>query len=96
MEIVAFLLIRGLLLEERIYSLILFFRKATFYLQNKCCILSVQNVTELFRCITLIEMDTLSGEASMPKLFGLRSEKGSTLKGKNLLPTMGANSYLLK
>ena len=31
----------------------------------------------------------------MSKLFFSPSEKGSTLKGKNLLP-MGANSFLLE
>ena len=31
-------------------------------------------------------IDTLSGNATLPKLFCLPSEKGSTLKGKNLLP----------
>ena len=31
-------------------------------------------------------MDTLSGETSLSDLFYLPSEKGSALKGKNLLP----------
>ena len=31
-------------------------------------------------------MNTLSGETTLSKLFCLPSEKGSTLKGKNLLP----------
>ena len=30
---------------------------------------------------------TPSGQTSLPKLFCLPSEKGSTLKGKNLLPS---------
>ena len=40
-------------------------------------------------------MNTLSGDAGMLKLFCLPSEKGSTLKGKNLLH-QGANSFLLE
>ena len=40
-------------------------------------------------------MDTLSGEATLSKLFCLPSGKGSSLKGKNLLPG-GANSFLLE
>ena len=40
-------------------------------------------------------MDTFSEEATPSKLFCIPSEKGSTLKGKNLLP-MGANSFLLE
>ena len=39
--------------------------------------------------------DTLKGEATLSKLLCLTSEKGSTLKGKNLLP-QGANSFLLE
>ena len=38
---------------------------------------------------------TLSGEAAVSKFFRLPSEKGSSLKGKNLLP-QGANSFLLE
>ena len=45
--------------------------------------------------ISLRGMDTLSGVATLSKLFCLPSEKGSTLKGKNLLP-LGANSFLLE
>ena len=44
-------------------------------------------------CIRRI--DTLSREITLSKLFWLLSEKGFTLKGKNLLP-LGANSFLLK
>ena len=40
-------------------------------------------------------MDTLSWETTLSKFFWLPSEKGSTLKGKSLLP-MGANSFLLE
>ena len=40
-------------------------------------------------------MDTLSGEVIPSKLFCFPCEKGSTLKGKNLLPP-GANSFLLE
>ena len=40
-------------------------------------------------------MDTLSREKTLSKQFYLPSEKGSTLKGKNLLP-LGANSFLLE
>ena len=40
-------------------------------------------------------MDTLSREETLSALFCLPPEKGSSLKGKNLLP-MGANSFLLK
>ena len=40
-------------------------------------------------------MDTLSWETTLSKFFWLPSEKGSTPKGKNLLP-MGANSFLLE
>ena len=37
-----------------------------------------------------------SGEGnSVAKLFSFPSEKGSTLKGKNLLP-VGANSFLIE
>ena len=35
------------------------------------------------------------GETALSKSFCLPSEKGSTLKGKNLLP-MGVNSFLLE
>ena len=46
--------------------------------------------------ITYIKgMDTLSGEATLGKLFCLPSEKGSILKGNNLLP-LGANSFLIE
>ena len=38
--------------------------------------------------------DTLKGEITKWKMFLLPSKKGSTLKGKNLLPA-GANSFLL-
>ena len=38
---------------------------------------------------------TLSGEATLSKVICLRSEKESTLKGKNLLPK-GENSFLLE
>ena len=37
----------------------------------------------------------LSGETNLSNLVSLLSEKGSTLKGKNLLP-QGANSFLLE
>ena len=37
-------------------------------------------------------MDTFSGEATLSNCFSLPSEKGSSLKGKNLLP-MGANYF---
>ena len=37
----------------------------------------------------------ISREETLTKLILLPSEKGSTLKGKNLLPK-GANSFLLK
>ena len=40
-------------------------------------------------------MNKLSAEASLSKLFWLRSKKGSTLEGKNLL-LVGANSFLLE
>ena len=40
-------------------------------------------------------MDTLSREKTLSALFCLPPEKGSNLKGKNLLP-LGANSFLLK
>ena len=40
-------------------------------------------------------MDTLSREFTLSKLFSLPSERGSTLRGKNLLPR-GANSFLLE
>ena len=40
-------------------------------------------------------MGTLSGEATLPKLFYVTSEKEPTLKGKNLLPR-GENSFLLE
>ena len=43
---------------------------------------------------SLTEMDTPSREGTV-KLFCFPSEKGSTLKGKNLLP-LGANSFLLE
>ena len=39
-------------------------------------------------------MDTLSGETTIRIDFS-PTEKGSTLKGKNLLP-VGANSFLLE
>ena len=39
--------------------------------------------------------DTISGEVTQTKLLCIPSEKGSTLKGKNLL-LMGANSFLLE
>ena len=38
-------------------------------------------------------IDTLSEEVTLSKLFFFPSGKGSTLKGKNLLPA-GANSFL--
>ena len=41
------------------------------------------------------EIDTLSGEVALTNYLCSLSEKGSTLKGKNLLPT-GANSFLLE
>ena len=37
----------------------------------------------------------LSGAATLSNCFSLPSEKGSNLKGKNLLP-LGANSFLSK
>ena len=40
-------------------------------------------------------MNTLSRETTLSKLILLPSEKGSSLKGKNLLP-LGANSILLE
>ena len=45
---------------------------------------------------TLKRKDTVSGETTLLKVFWLPSEKGSTLKGKNLLPVFGANSFLLE
>ena len=39
-------------------------------------------------------MDTLSGEATLPKLFFFPSGKGSTLKGNSYLNCWGANSFL--
>ena len=45
--------------------------------------------------IHLRETDALSGKATLSKIVFLPSEKGSTLKGKNLLP-LGANSFLLE
>ena len=44
---------------------------------------------------TLREIDTVSRELAVSKLFSLPSQKVSTLKGKNLLP-MGANSFILE
>ena len=38
-------------------------------------------------------MKTLSVEVTLSQMFWFPSEKGSTLKGKNLLPK-GANSFL--
>ena len=49
----------------------------------------------IFNLLTSRGMDTLSGEVTLSKVFCLPSEKGSTLKGKNLLP-VGANSFLLE
>ena len=40
-------------------------------------------------------INTLSGEADLVKIFYFHSEKGSTLKAKNLL-LLGANSFLLE
>ena len=40
-------------------------------------------------------LDILSGDAVLSTLFLLPSEKGPTLKGKNLLP-VGADSFLLE
>ena len=60
----------------------------------------IQNFTEYFDVIIsffyLRETDTLLRETTLSILFLLTSEKGSTLKGKNLLPAMGANSFLLE
>ena len=42
--------------------------------------------------VYLKEMDTLSGAATLTKLFCVPSEKGSNLKVKNLIP-LGANSF---
>ena len=39
--------------------------------------------------------DTLSGKSTLSKLFYLPSEKGFTLKGKNLFPA-AANSFLFR
>ena len=46
-------------------------------------------------CIILMRVDMLSGETTLVSCFYFPSEKGSTIKGKNLLP-MGANSFLLE
>ena len=48
-----------------------------------------------YRYTYLRGIDTLSGKTTLSRWFCLPSEKGSTLKGKNLLP-MGANSFLLE
>ena len=45
--------------------------------------------------VSLRRLNVLSEGKLLSKLFYLPSEKGSTLKGKNLLP-VGANSFLLK
>ena len=55
-----------------------FIRVGSF--QNKCKIIP----TELAP-LTVYIMGTLSGETILSKLFCLPSEKGSILKGKNLL-----------
>ena len=44
---------------------------------------------------TLTGTHTLSRATALSKLLSLPSEKGSSLKGKNLLP-LGANSFLLE
>ena len=46
-------------------------------------------------CDDLRRIYTLAREVTLPELICLRSEKGSILKGKNLLP-MGANNFLLE
>ena len=55
------------------------------------------NNLELATMNKLKEMDTLPGEATLSQQVLKRSthKKGSTLKGKNLLPG-GANSFLLE
>ena len=55
-----------------------------------------ENAIKLLNYIfdTLWEMNTLSREETV-KIVLVPSEKGPTLKGKNLLPS-GANSFLLK
>ena len=40
-------------------------------------------------------IDTFTRETTLAKLFLLPSEKGSSLKGKNLLPR-GANSFIFR
>ena len=51
-----------------------------------CLFVSVQRVKGMY---------TLSREATLVKLVYFTCEKGSILKGKNLLP-LGANSFLLE
>ena len=67
-----------------------------FYFQLKHAGFPFQN--KLIKTVTpnnFKEIGTFSREATLSKLFCLLFEKGSTLKGKNLLP-MGANSFLLE
>ena len=45
--------------------------------------------------VSLMGTDTLSREVTLSKLFCFPSEKGSALKGKNLL-LMGANPFFLE
>ena len=46
-------------------------------------------------CVKIVLAPICNGEITVSNLFLSPSEKGSILKGKNLLP-MGANSFLLK
>ena len=56
-----------------------------------CC---VRTISALYNNYGYLRgMDTLSGEITLSNGFRFLFEKGSTLKGKNLLP-LGANSLL--
>ena len=45
-----------------------------------------QDYMQQVHFFSLRGMDTLTGEATLSKMFCLPSENGFTLKGKNLLP----------
>ena len=73
-------------IDECVYSAFVYFKPLTSVLYKQK--LSINKLESR-------GTDTLSGEATLSKLFCLSSEKWSILKEKNLLP-LGANSFLLE